>query len=237
MRSATSTTASIGSSATICAISRPANENAAWPTSTAMSCTTPDHGRAHDAAVALGLGGGERRLRHLELRLEVDQLQLRQRAVHDELALGVELGALLRHHGLRLRDLRLARFVREDRDDVALLHPRAAAHAQLGEHAAGPRRDDDPLVGLGAAGEDELAAVRRHAQVLATATRNSFLASPLAGANAAARLSAHSCGRKWPDAIQSAAAATRPTAVMRLAFIGSSPRSRACAARAWRRAF
>jgi hypothetical protein len=32
-----------------------------------------------------------------------------------------------------------------------------------------------------------------------------------------------SCGRRCPDAIQSPAAATRPMAVRRLAFIESSP--------------
>ena len=44
LRSATSATASIGSSATRIASSRPAKEKAAWPTSTATSCTTPDQG-------------------------------------------------------------------------------------------------------------------------------------------------------------------------------------------------
>ena len=55
-----------------------------------------------------------------------------------------------------------------------------------------------------------------------TATRNSFCASASAGA-IAARLSAVSCGSRCPDAIQSAAAATRPTAAMRLAFIDELP--------------
>ena len=46
MRSATSTTASIGSSDTIFASSRPWNENAASPTSTMTSLITPLHGAA-----------------------------------------------------------------------------------------------------------------------------------------------------------------------------------------------
>ena len=58
--------------------------------------------------------------------------------------------------------------------------------------------------------------------VPATATRKSFFASP-SPPRTAARLSADSCGRKCPDAIQSPAAATRPTAVRRLAFIEYSP--------------
>ena len=40
---------------------------------------------------------------------------------HDQLPLGFELGPFLRHHSLRLRDLRLARFIGEDGDDVVLL--------------------------------------------------------------------------------------------------------------------
>ena len=38
----------------------------------------------------------------------------------------------------------------------------AAAHPQFGEHAAGARGDGHALVGLGAAGEHELAGVIDH---------------------------------------------------------------------------
>jgi hypothetical protein len=56
--------------------------------------------------------------------------------------------------------------------------------------------------------------------VVATATRNSFFASPSPARTA---VSAAPWGRKWPDAIQSPAATTKPMAVRRLAFIVSSP--------------
>ena len=80
-RSATSTTASIGSSATICAISRARpSRSAAPPTSTGTSVTTPAHGartmprsRSASAAASVGLGG-------LELRFEIDQFELRHGA-------------------------------------------------------------------------------------------------------------------------------------------------------------
>ena len=127
LRSATSTTASIGSSATSVASSRPANENAACPTSTGDVVHDARPWRAHHAAVALGLGAGKRRFCRLDLRLEIDELEPRQRAGHDQRALGVELGALLRDHRLRLRHLGLARLVGQDRDDLALLDPASRA--------------------------------------------------------------------------------------------------------------
>ncbi len=77
--------------------------------------------RAHDAAVALGLGRGERRFRRLVLRLEIDEVELRQRALVDQHAARLELGLALIIERLRLRDLRLARLVGEHGDDVALL--------------------------------------------------------------------------------------------------------------------
>src|SRR5216683_3115916 len=122
---------------------------------------------AHHAAVVLGLGGGKRGLRGLELRLEIDELEPRQRAAHDQRAFSLELGALLRHHGLSLRHLGLARLVGEDGDDVALLDRHSALDLEVGQHPAGARGHGDVLVGLGAAGDGELAAVghdggRRH---------------------------------------------------------------------------
>jgi hypothetical protein len=114
----------------------------------------------HGAALVLGLGGGKRGLRGLELRLEVNELESRQRAAEDQRAFGLELGALLRRYGLRLRHLRLARLVREDGEDVALLDRHSALDFQLGQHPSGARGDGDSLVGLGAAGDGELAAVR-----------------------------------------------------------------------------
>ena len=93
LRSATSTTASIGSSATSVAISRPANENAAWPDLDRHVVHDARPRRAHHAAVALGRGARERRFCGLELRLEIDELEPRERAGQDQRALGVELGA------------------------------------------------------------------------------------------------------------------------------------------------
>ena len=118
--------------------------------------------RAHEAALELGLGRGQRRLGGRELRLEIDQLELRHRARRDQLALGFELGPALDHQRLRLRHLRLARVVGEHGDDVAFLHAGAAAHAQLGQHAARARGHDHATVGLGAAREHELAGVIDH---------------------------------------------------------------------------
>jgi hypothetical protein len=135
-------------------------ENAAWPTSTATSCTTPDQGAR---TTPLGPGGRKRRFRRSQLRFEIDQLQPRQRAVENQLALGVELGALLRDQSFRLHDLRLARFVGQDGDGLALLHPGAAFDLELGKHPAGAGGDGDVLVRFGAAGHGELAAVRNEA--------------------------------------------------------------------------
>jgi hypothetical protein len=53
-----------------------------------------------------------------------------------------------------------SRAVGQHGDDVVLLDPHPALDPQLGENAAGARGDDDALVGLGAAGDRELAAVR-----------------------------------------------------------------------------
>ncbi len=78
-------------------------------------------GRTHDAALALRLGGRKRRLGGLVLRFPVALLEPRQRALRDQLHLRLELGLALRQHGARLRDLRLARLVGQDGDDVALL--------------------------------------------------------------------------------------------------------------------
>src|SRR6185369_8561460 len=147
LRSATSTTASIGSIATSVASSRPANENAAWPTSTATSCTTP------------GRGARERRFCCLELRLEIDELEPRERAGQDQRALGVELGAFLRDHRLRLRHLGLARLVGQDGNDLALLNPASTFDPELGQDAAGPRGKGDALVRFGPASDGELAAM------------------------------------------------------------------------------
>src|SRR5262249_57447890 len=82
-------------------------------------------------------------------------------------ALGLGLGAFVRHPGLGLRYLGLARLVGQDGDDVALLDPHSALDLEVGQHPAGARRHGDALVGLGAAGDGELAAVgndggRRH---------------------------------------------------------------------------
>ena len=116
--------------------------------------------RAYHTAVLFRLGDGERSLGGLKLRLELDQLQARQRAAENERAFSLEFCTLLRHHGLRLRHLRLARLVRQNGDDLALLHGHAAFHLEIGQHAAGARRHRDSFVGLGASRNRELAAVR-----------------------------------------------------------------------------
>ena len=66
---------------------------------------------------------------------------------------------------LCLQHLGLARIVRQDRDDVAFFHDRAAANPQLLKQAVGAGERHDLAVGLGAAGQYELAAVRDHVGV------------------------------------------------------------------------
>ncbi len=138
--------------------------------------------RAHHAAVTLGLGARKRRFCRLDLGLEIDELEARERAGHDQRALGVELGAFLCDHRLRLRHLRLARLVGQDGKNVALLDPHSALDLELGQDPAGARRDDDPLVRLGAAGDGELAAVRNDAG-LRDRDAEQLLGLAFAGAN------------------------------------------------------
>ena len=194
LRSATSTTASIGSSATICAISRPAMENAAWPTSAGRVGDDAGPRRADHAAVALGLGGGEPRLRRLELRLEIAEVEPRHRAVLDQLALASSSVRFCITSGARLRDLRFARLVGQHRDHVALLHPVAALDAQLGEDAAGAG-DHHHLASASVRPERTSLRLCGTSSVSLTATRNSFCAAPSPD-RMAAWLSACSCGSR-----------------------------------------
>src|SRR6185437_10705344 len=78
----------------------------------------------------------------------------------DQHAARLELGLTLIEQRLRLRNLRFARLVGQNRDDVTFLHALSAMHVQLGEHAAGAGGDRDFVVGFGAAGERERRAVR-----------------------------------------------------------------------------
>ena len=119
-------------------------------------------GRRDDTAFEFSLGGRERGLRGLVLRFHQIEIEPRDGVGLHELPLGVELGATLIEQRLGLLDLGLARIVREDGDDVALLHMRAAANPQLLEQSVGARERHDLAVGLGAAGQQQLAAVRHH---------------------------------------------------------------------------
>ena len=118
-------------------------------------------GRRDDAAVALGLGGRKRRLRGLVLRFQHVELEPRN-GVGQQRSRRLASSSIVRCSSMRLglQHLRLARIVRQDGDDVALLHMRAAANPQLLKHAVGAREGHDLAVGLGAAGQHELAAVR-----------------------------------------------------------------------------
>ena len=96
LRSATSTTASIGSSATIWAISRPAIENAAWPTSAVVSVTMPDQGarttpRSRSASAAASPASAA-----LCCASRSTEVEPRHRAALDQPPLGLELGLALR---------------------------------------------------------------------------------------------------------------------------------------------
>ena len=230
LRSDTSTTASIGSSPTICAISLPAKANAEVPTSE-ISVMTPSQGARDDAAIALGLGGRKRGLRGLVLRFQI----VAARAA--AMALVSTSRRLASSSTLRCSSSACACSTcasRASSDRMAMTSPfftmRAAADPQLLKHAVGAREGHDLAVGLGAAGQHELAAVRRprwsRSPPRGIASRP-LLRSP----RSAALLSADSCGMRWPDSIHKAAAATRPTAVMRLAFMTTSPRPQRQAAR------
>ena len=119
----------------------------------------PGPGRAHDAAVALGVRGGERGFRRPRLRFEIAEFELGQSAGFDQFAARFQFRLALRDQRARLRDLRLARLVGKHRDDLILLHELSAPHPQLGQHAGGARHRHHFAVGFGAAGENELAAV------------------------------------------------------------------------------
>jgi hypothetical protein len=159
--------------------------------------------------------------RGLELRFEIDELELGQRALLDQASARFQFGPALVEQRARLRNLRLACVVGQDRDHLALLHLLAALDLQFGQHAAGARRQCHLAVGFGTPERTSLRLCGT-TDVSMTATRNSF--SFVASGRTAARLSAVSCGMRGPDSTQRAAAATRPIAVTRLAFISISPR-------------
>ena len=58
--------------------------------------------------------------RSLVLRLHIDEVETRQIALRDQGPLRFEFGLALIEQSFSLRDLRLARFVGQDRDDLAL---------------------------------------------------------------------------------------------------------------------
>ena len=135
----------------------PTNENAAPPTSLVSSVMTPAQGAMSSAAVALSLRHGERSHGRLVLCFQAGEFEARHGVELDQPALGVELDLALLDQRLGLHDLRLACLVRKDGDDVALLDAAAAAHPQVGEDAAGARKQRDLLVGFGAARQQQLA--------------------------------------------------------------------------------
>ena len=160
MRSATSTTASIGSSATICAISLPGHRERRLADLDRHVGDDAGPRRAHDAAVALGVRGGECGFRRPVKRLGFVDLQPGKIAACGEVALGFEIDLALVEKRARLRHLGFARFVGQNGDDVALFDEGAALDLQLGDDAAGARGRRDAPVGFGAAGQDQLAAMR-----------------------------------------------------------------------------
>ena len=207
------------------AISRPAIEKAACPTSTATSCTTPDQGArtmprscsalaaASAASAALSWAS-----RSTSCSFGSVPCMISWRLASSSVRFCVTTACACATCASRASSESTAMMSpfsthepRRTRSSVRMPPVRAVTTTRL---SASVRPDRASLRLCGAS------------RVGVTATRNSFFASP-SPVRTAARLSALSCGRKWPDAIHSAAAATRPTAVMRLAFIGALLRSRA----------
>ncbi len=118
--------------------------------------------RANQRAVALGLGLGERRLGGAEVGLQLVLLVGGDDAALDQLQLRLKVRAAHLHHGLGLGDLRLARLVGEDGDDVAFRHHGAAADLQLGDRAGGARHGGGAVVRFGAAGQRNGTGMRLH---------------------------------------------------------------------------
>ena len=122
-------------------------------------------GRGDDATVALGFGRRKRGLRSLVLRFQVVELQPRNGVGRNQPPLRIQFNRALIEQRFCLQHLGLARIVRQDGDDVAFLHDRAAANPQLLEQAVGTGEAHDLAVGFGTAGQNELAAVRDHVGV------------------------------------------------------------------------
>ena len=197
------------------AISLPAKENAACPTSTGTSLTTPDHGarttpRSRSASAAASAASAA------ELCFEFDRSSRGSVPVRPA-ALGLELGALHQHRA-RLHDLRLARLVGQDGDDVALLHllPRTLSSVTT------PAARAVTITRLSASVRPDSTSLRLCGTTVArtTATRNGFFIAS-AAVRSAASVGAGWCGSNCPEAIHSPAAATMPSAVKCRAFIVS----------------
>ena len=159
LRSATSTTASMGSSATSVAISRPAKENAAWPTSTATSCTTPDQGartmprsRSASAAASAASPALSWASRSTSCSRGSVPLKISARLASSSVRFCVTTACACATCASRASS--------KDGDDLALLDPAPALDPQLGEDAAGACRQRHPFIGLCSPGNGELAAVR-----------------------------------------------------------------------------
>src|SRR5262249_25441154 len=163
LRSATSTTASIGSRVMSCAMSRPENENATWPTSTGTSVMMPSHGArttprsrsasaaASDASAAL----------YCDSRLTSSSRGSAPVSISRRLASSSVFRCVLSARACLIA-LCLARLGGQARADVVLLDAGPAPHLELGDDAAGARREHHLAVGFGAARQHELARMRHH---------------------------------------------------------------------------
>ena len=221
LRSATSTTARIGSIDTICAISLPWNENAACPISTGTSLTTPDHGarmtlRSRSASAAASAASAA--------------LNWVSRLTASSFGSEPCSTSFMRAASSVLRCISIAfacstRASRASSERTAITSPcftccpRRTFSSLM---TPSPRAVTIIFFSASVRPERTSCRLRGSSRATMTDTRNRF-ASATAGPTAA-RLSAVSCGNRCPDAIQAPAATTMPTATMRLPFM-TCPRS------------
>ena len=210
----------MGSSATTVAMSRPIIGRAAPPTSTDRSFTMPPKGarttpRSSSASAAACAASAARNCASRLTNSSFGQFPVR-------ISLRLASSSVRRWISSDSACATCAR--RASSESTAMMSPFSTRDPRRTRNSVStPPERAATVTRLSASVRPESTSLRACSTTWAgkTATRNGFLAAP--SLRSAALLAAVSCGRKCPDAIQSTAAATRPTAVMRLPFIGSPP--------------